>query len=133
MAPTFLPPPHLTKSLTGLASVREARRAVAVLLSAVDPADWHSDAVVAVSELVTNALTAAGACELSAWFSQEANCLRVEVTDTSTGDPVVQQIDSLRVGGHGLRIVETFSTRWGVIRHAGSKIVWFEMTADNRC
>ncbi len=127
MATTFLPPPHVTRTLTGVASVREARQAVAGLLSAVDPADWHADAAVAVSELVTNAIVAAGTCELAAWFSPEANCLRVEVTDTSEHLPVVQPLDSPRVGGHGLRIVEAFSTRWGVTTHPASKIVWFEI------
>ncbi len=126
MATRFLPPPDLALTLSGPASVREGRRAIAALLSVAVPQDWHADATLATSELITNALTASGSCELSAWYASDPDCLRIEVADTSTGTPAVQAPDSARVGGHGLRIVAALSSRWGVRREPASKVVWCE-------
>jgi hypothetical protein len=41
----------------------------------------------------------------------------------------VQEFDPDRIGGHGLRIVQSLSARWGCTRFDGAgKTVWFEIT-----
>ena len=88
------------------------------------------DAALAVSELVTNAIRAAGQCSLSAWYHADQGAVRVEVIDTSQEMPAIQPRDSGRVGGHGLRIVADVSTSWGVVEREDSKVVWFEITTQ---
>jgi hypothetical protein len=128
MGRLFQPPPHVVVALVRSGGAgRTARRAIAALFVDVVPADWHVDARLVVSELVANALTECGECQLSMWFEVDANSLRVEVSDLSANLPVPQPHDSTRVGGHGLRIVEALSTRWGVDVHAIGKSVWFEI------
>ena len=124
---TFQPPPHVALALTDASSVRTARRAVAALFVDSPSMDWHADALLVVSELVTNALQASGECHLSAWYDSTVNALRVEVIDVSRNMPAIQPTDSTRVGGHGLRIVEALSSRWGVIDGSDWKAVWFEI------
>lgn len=127
MAKLFDPPPHVMQPLVGRQSGREARRLVGALLATVDHADWHDDAVLVVSELVANAVEATGGCRVAAWYIAADHALRVEVSDVSPDLPVPQEPSSTRVGGHGLRIVEALSTRWGVEFEDGVKIVWFEI------
>ena len=51
--------------------------------------------------------------------------VRIEVRDLGPGDPVVRPADPARLGGNGLRIVEAWSTEWGVTRSPrGGKSVW---------
>ena len=126
----FEPPPHLSLSLSGRDAARRGRRAVEELVGAVPTSRWLAqDAALAVSELVTNAIRAAGHCTLSAWYHTDELAVRGEVTDTSHEMPAIQPLDSERVGGHGLRIVADVSTRWGVIEREDSKVVWFEITS----
>ena len=127
MARTFAPPPHVAIQLVGRSSARTARRAVTELLSSAVAADWHADAALVVSELIANALEASGECHLSAWYLHDEHVLRAEVTDRSPELPIAQLPDSTRVGGHGLRIVEALSARWGVTVAEDSKTVWFEI------
>jgi hypothetical protein len=124
---TFHPPPHIALTLVGPSSVRSGRRAVSELLARGATAAWHADAALVVSELVSNAITECGECRLSAWFLVDEAALRVEVIDRSSNLPITQSIDSTRVGGHGLRIVEALSTRWGTVPSERGKIVWFEI------
>ena len=98
-------------------------------MGVVSTSGWRAqDAALAVSELVTNAIRAAGQCTLSAWYHTDELAVRVEVTDTSQEMPAIQPLNSERVGGHGLRIVAAVSTRWGLIEREDSKVVWFEIT-----
>ena len=127
MTRVFHPPPHTELHLRGKSSARDGRRAVQQLLDSEQQADWHDDAVLVVSELVANALTACQECILSAWWISAERALRVEVSDTSRQMPIPQAESSIRVGGHGLRIVERLSTRWGVTPNETGKIVWFEI------
>ena len=129
MPRTFPPPPHLALNIVGKGSVRHARKAVSGLLAGATFVDWHDDAALMVSELVTNAVEECGQCRVAAWFLADFDALRVEVTDRSRNLPTPQPADSKRVGGHGLRIVESLSTRWGVTTAGDSKTVWFEMEA----
>lgn len=127
MRVTFQPPPHLVLTLTGTSAGRTARTAVKQLLAASSPVGWHADAELVVSELVANAVTECGECRLSGWYAVKEQVLRVEVRDASSNMPVPQPFDNLRIGGHGLRIVESLSTRWGIVADSAGKSVWIEI------
>ncbi|MCU1497923.1 MAG: Regulatory protein [Acidimicrobiales bacterium] len=85
------------------------------------------DAVLMVSELITNALVHAhSTAEIS--VDREGAGVRVAVTDQSPARPVVRPADPRRVGGNGMRIVEALSDTWGTISHANAgKEVWFRL------
>ncbi|MHA3704556.1 ATP-binding protein [Jatrophihabitans sp. YIM 134969] len=83
------------------------------------------DAVLAVSELVTNAIVVA----------HERICLTVElldglariaVYDDGPGDPVTKPSSPDRPDGRGLSIVEVIAARWGVRLQPPGKWVWAE-------
>jgi anti-sigma regulatory factor (Ser/Thr protein kinase) len=124
----FKPPPHVTVELEGITAARTARRVVEHMVGD-DP--QHTDlvnfAVLAVSELTTNAISAAGCCTMAAWFLPEHNALRIEVSDSDPRPPEVQPPDSQRIGGHGLRIVDMITHGWGVTRDGHTKTVWAEI------
>jgi anti-sigma regulatory factor (Ser/Thr protein kinase) len=77
------------------------------------------------SELVTNAvLHGEGTITLRAALEEDR--LLVEVIDQGTGfERAVDEQDFEKVGGWGLRIVDTEASRWGV--HEGTTHVWFEL------
>jgi anti-sigma regulatory factor (Ser/Thr protein kinase) len=89
------------------------------------------DAMLVVSELVTNSVVhsgvAAGApVQLRADLG--ADILRLEVGDLGAGTDIVRipPQDRLSAGGFGLAIVESLGARWGVV-HAGGTRVWCEL------
>lgn len=77
------------------------------------------------SELVNNAvLHGHGSITLRAALDE--NRLLIEVIDEGGGfERVLDQQDFDRIGGRGLRLVETAASRWGV--HEGTTHVWFEL------
>lgn len=88
------------------------------------------DALLVVSELVTNAcLHAGGPEELRLWC--HAKALRMEVTDGGSGAPAPRTPHRPgRPGGHGMFIVQRLCLDWGVVRHADGrpgKTVWVEL------
>ncbi|WP_236653327.1 ATP-binding protein [Streptacidiphilus melanogenes] len=96
-----------------------------------DPAEEQQavveDVLLMTSELVTNAcLHAGGPRELA--VSAAGDRLRVEVADAN---PVRPELRSLTApaypGGHGLRVVQQLSHRWGSEVTDGGKVVWFEI------
>lgn len=124
----FGSPPHLALVLEGTTAGRTARRALErILVADAAAVGLRRDVALVVAELVTNAVQAAGRCSLSAWHLLEHGVVRVEVDDTAAGMPTVQPLDVRRIGGHGLRIVDSVSTRWGVIPLDDHKIVWAEL------
>jgi anti-sigma regulatory factor (Ser/Thr protein kinase) len=106
-------------------SPAEARRFVAeCLLSAGE--DFGEALVVAVSELVTNAvLHAASACRVEVCI--DGSGVRVSVQDADPRLPEPRARAPRRVDGRGLLIVESLSDRWGVTPVPGGKVVWFEL------
>ncbi|MEU3254850.1 ATP-binding protein [Streptomyces sp. NPDC006997] len=71
------------------------------------------DAILVVSELVTNAVRhAPGPCAMTLELS--ADDLTISVWDTSATAPTVNPRDPHRVGGHGLYLVHTVSDRVAV-------------------
>ena len=78
-----------------------------------------------VSELVNNAvLHGQGKITLRADLDEDR--VRVEVIDEGSGfERVVRDNALSHIGGWGLTLVETESSRWGV--HEGTTHVWFEI------
>jgi len=120
-------PPHVHQELTGKTAARDARRCIARLLPDGVSEEVRSDVLLLVSEIVTNAIKAAGSCTIGAWYRADEGVVRVEVVDTSPDLPQIQERSSARVGGHGLRVVDAVSSDWGVIHRARGKAVWFEL------
>jgi serine/threonine-protein kinase RsbW len=111
-------------------AVRLARRATRDALVFWQLEHLEEDAVLLVSELVTNAVRHAmdtGAIGLELTSSRA--WLRVEVQD---GDPHWRQKDSLDdcdESGYGFVLVDSLADRWGVRRASAGKAVWAEFDA----
>jgi anti-sigma regulatory factor (Ser/Thr protein kinase) len=106
---------------------REARERVRQYVAQLGP-QRTEDAELLVSELVTNAVKYGPEHgEIRLIVETDDERMRVIVHDTGAGPlPVMRPLDRLphQGGGHGLRLVEMVSDRWGVER--GSTRVWFE-------
>jgi DNA-binding NarL/FixJ family response regulator len=85
------------------------------------------DALLVVSELVTNAVThAASTCRLVLRLAP--GVLRIEVADNGGGSPEPQSLDLQRASGRGLMIVSAMSAAWGIDPVDGTgKSVWAEL------
>lgn len=110
-------------------SVSAARRLVAQEIdthaAALAP-ERRDAAVLAVSELATNALVHAGT-EIRVCVMAGATGVRVEVRDGSAHSPVPRQHSLTAATGRGLRLVDASVDRWDVARHRDGKTVWFEV------
>lgn len=81
------------------------------------------DAMLVLSELVTNAIVHAGAgCTLE--VHQCDDRLRLDVRDRSREAPVPGAVRPSDVGGRGLQLVGAVSDAWGWEPTAGGKRVW---------
>jgi anti-sigma regulatory factor (Ser/Thr protein kinase) len=106
---------------------------VADLVSAGIYESVVGDAALVVSELLSNAIRHAaplpGSKVRVAWtVNNEA--LRVAVSDAGGGPvPRVTHASPAAPGGRGLGIVETLSSRWGVLRDEGETTVWAVLAA----
>lgn len=117
------------------ASVQTARRFVRHALHMWNADDEVDDAVIVVSELVTNAIAHAHTgCELRISHDggdqngKPAAILRIEVNDRGAHIPDVQTLTETREHGRGLHIVAALSKAWGVDTEPdGSKTVWAEL------
>lgn len=78
------------------------------------------------TELVANVVDHVG-CDISLRVYAQTSWLRVEVDDTSTAVPAVQQPDVSTPRGNGMLLVDGLATRWGVEQRAAGKTVWFEL------
>jgi anti-sigma regulatory factor (Ser/Thr protein kinase) len=83
------------------------------------------DAVLLVSELVTNAVKYGGEGPVEIVLIRERGRARFTVRDRGGTGPLPEIREPGRAGGgHGLRLVDSIADRWGV--ENGSTIVWFE-------
>jgi anti-sigma regulatory factor (Ser/Thr protein kinase) len=82
-----------------------------------------ADAILVLSELVTNALRH-GLGQIVARGSIDSRELRVAVTDSGDELPQMLPLDPTRVGGLGLFVVGQVSSDWGVSPFPGGKTVW---------
>lgn len=108
--------------------VAHARHAASAWLDAHDmPENARGDALLVVSELVTNALQCTfGRVQLG--MVDTGRAVRVEVFDESPRLPTVVDAADGDTSGRGLAIVDAVSTRWGAGHHARDgrfgKLVW---------
>lgn len=112
------------------ASVPAARRFAGMVLDG-QPADTVETVQVLVSELATNALMH-GLSDFEVELAVEAGRVRVEVTDSGGGRPVVRRPKIEEAHGRGLQIVSVLADAWGVEPAAGGsgKTVWCELAVD---
>jgi anti-sigma regulatory factor (Ser/Thr protein kinase) len=89
------------------------------------PADRVDEAVLVVSELVTNAITHART-PFEVVLSLFDHRVRFAVTDDST-EPPVPVTRPGRGGGFGLALVEQLTDAWGYDVHPAGKTVWCEL------
>ena len=84
--------------------------------------ELRSDVLLALSELVTNAVTHARAApRVHVGLSPES--LRLEVFDTSSKHPVKRSSGSA-AGGFGVRLVSELADSWGWEQVRDGKVVW---------
>ena len=85
------------------------------------------DAVLVVSELVTNAVVhAREETVLELELAVGAQWLRVSLADGSAVRPLARTAARHDESGRGITIVAALSDRWGVEDHQGGKRIWFE-------
>jgi PAS domain S-box-containing protein len=112
-----------------------ASRARSVLRSALTDASapagsdrWVESALLAVSEVVTNALVHAGT-PMTLRVLVMPSGLRVEVGDGSPHAPVPRDYSPTSGTGRGLKMLERAVDRWGSLPDGHGKVVWFELHA----
>ena len=106
-------------------SLGVARAFVASTLEQWNCEDRDQVLALLVSELVSNAVRHAGG-SVSLEAIRRKDQVMIRVRDSSPAAEVVRRSNPGRAGGHGLQIVHTLASRWGVERHATYKVVWFE-------
>jgi GAF domain-containing protein len=108
-------------------SAAVARRIVEQALVGRDLSELLDEALLLVTELVTNAVVHAGTeIELHV---ETSDGLRIEVVDRSPGSlPVVKPAPSeAREGGRGVFLLDALATQWGTRHFGEGKSVWFEL------
>ena len=109
-------------------SARRALHSAAIFGAAAEP-----DALLLVSELVTNSIVHAGHSGAEAIRVRAANdgsTTRVEVCDRARGDtlPAMQpEPPPFATGGRGLLLVDALAARWGMDTCERGTCVWFEL------
>jgi anti-sigma regulatory factor (Ser/Thr protein kinase) len=108
-------------------SARRALHSAAMFGAAAEP-----DALLLVSELVTNSIVHAGHSGRDAIRVRAANdgsTTRVEVCDRARGEslPMRPAPPPFATGGRGLLLVDALSDRWGMDTCARGTCVWFEL------
>jgi CheY-like chemotaxis protein len=111
-------------------SVGRARDFVRGALQGWNISYLADDALIVVSELVTNAIKHAhSACELRVSASETS--LRIEVTDEGPGTPDPRGPSSDAENGRGLYLIAGLTTAWGVeLGEVSGKVVWAELRRE---
>jgi Anti-sigma regulatory factor (Ser/Thr protein kinase) len=106
-----------------------ARHSFAIEMATAEvPDDVRQDAMLVISELVSNAVKHAAPLPegyVRVRCSIDENSLRIEITDggaVTRPNPAVATVFAL--GGRGLDIVRTISSDWGVIQDGRLVTVW---------
>jgi serine/threonine-protein kinase RsbW len=109
-------------------SVRLARQATRVVLTAWRLASVEENALLIVSELATNAVRHAAGTDLIALDLFAApTWLRIEVQDTDRSWPQPRIPDSFDESGFGFVLVDALAGKWGVRETEEGKAVWAEL------
>jgi anti-sigma regulatory factor (Ser/Thr protein kinase) len=115
-------------------AVPQARRLVRQVLSDWGRTDVTDTVELVVSEIVTNAVRAAGglsadrpaAVAIQLWLIADEADVIVYVFDPSQAQPQLRQVDAEAESGRGLLLVEMLTTEWGSFRPDAQpgKVVW---------
>jgi anti-sigma regulatory factor (Ser/Thr protein kinase) len=106
-------------------SVRMARFYIRAALSYHALGDYAEDAEMVASELITNAITHAGAPSVGLELTclEGTRTLAIVVTDPSPVPPVKRDPAAGAAHGRGLHVVDALSARWGWRpRHPGKAV-----------
>jgi serine/threonine-protein kinase RsbW len=119
---------HEASFLAEPGSVANVRRFVSESLGDSN-LDLRDEILLVVSELASNALRHAEGRSYAVGVQQIRGGVRVTVTDRGGGLPAPREPETADLAGRGLRIVDAFSTSWGVHRISGGrgKSVWSEV------
>ena len=109
-------------------SARACRRFLLDTLDEWDADQFADDAVLLLSELVTNAVLHAGT-DIDVQVQLDRDILRVEVRDGDPRIPSVRQYSLLSGTGRGLALVAGTAKTWDAeaVPETGGKRVWFEL------
>jgi anti-sigma regulatory factor (Ser/Thr protein kinase) len=112
-----------------LAAVGEARKFLQRTLT-----EWSvdgqitADAVLCLSELVTNAIIhTGGGCRMQVELHDGVLTTRVHDGGRTITPQMSTPADRIRAHGHGLQLVEALSSRWGQTADPPSPSVWFAL------
>jgi anti-sigma regulatory factor (Ser/Thr protein kinase) len=89
------------------------------------PANVVEAAVLMTSELAANCVRHAQT-DFELTIATDGD-IRIEVSDRSAGEPKLLSPTIREPSGRGLRIIDSMSHRWGIIRDANGKTVWFTL------
>lgn len=108
----------------------ESRRFTRETLAGWGLGELSEVAELLVSEMVTNAVGHAASGGAVVMCRTDSG-IRVEVSDSGAGEVRPRSAEPHDVGGRGMAIVATLSSRWGVTTEsadgAAAKTVWFEL------
>lgn len=112
------------------ASVSEARRYTLDALEGIAPTVADAVAVM-ISELAANAVRHTGS-HFTVTIDRSEALIRVAVTDSGAGSPVVRTPEPVEPSGRGLQIVQALAADWGVLpaQDPPGKTVWFTVGVD---
>jgi anti-sigma regulatory factor (Ser/Thr protein kinase) len=115
-------------------AVPRARRLARQVLSEWGRTNLSETVELVVSEIVTNAVRAAGglsadrppAAAIQLWLTAEEADVLVYVSDPSHAQPQLREADAEAESGRGLLLVEMLTTEWGSFQADGQpgKVVW---------
>jgi anti-sigma regulatory factor (Ser/Thr protein kinase) len=111
--------------------VARAREFATALLEEWGETTLIDDVVLAVSELVTNAVLHART-QVDVALRQTPRGLRIEVSDRSPAVPRTRTYGPTAATGRGLHLVAQLSSEWGVDRTTEGKSVWVEIHYESR-
>lgn len=114
-------------------SSRACRRFLATTLDEWGADQFADEALLLVSELVTNAILHAGTeIDVTLRLDDDGRVLRVEVRDGNPRLPAVRRYSVLSGTGRGLALVDSTASSWAVepARSLDGKTVWFELESS---
>jgi anti-sigma regulatory factor (Ser/Thr protein kinase) len=92
------------------------------------PTQLTDDALLVISELVTNAVLHAGT-DLEVSISRYGDRLRVAVRDHSSRSPASRPFEPEAPDGRGMLLITATCQSWGVLLTGGGKVVWAVLAA----
>jgi anti-sigma regulatory factor (Ser/Thr protein kinase) len=119
--------PRRTSLTAGPRAAAEARGCVRAAIHAWDVPVDSDTAVVLTSELVTNALRHEAGETILLTITCVCDQLRVDVHDSSSRAPVLEDAPVDAESGRGLMLVASLSTEWGFYRTPAGKAVYFTL------